>query len=327
MSSQDINFVYCFDQNYNVQANNSINSILDKTTEKINIYIIHRKPESFAIYLERIKKRKNLKKIDIYEFKDHELLQTFPRVFKTHISEATYYRFFIEQYLPKDINFITYLDSDIICVSSPVEILRNQIKLISESEYLISAKTESFIDENYKNIDNNFRLDLKSKKYFNAGVMVINYRKWLENSTSSKLLEELNRIKDDVYYWDQDVLNSYFDGEYIELSEYLNFNLHLTKNDFFDKRSKNEKNEISLIHYAGSYKPWSVRGIYNPKSKYYQDQHMKLNNNNYHIVNTWRPDALFRFVQGILTFRFIFIKKPIKFVVGVLISLLKSSKK
>ena len=327
MSKQDINLVYCFDENYNIQANNSINSILENITEEINVYIIHKNPDSFSGYAENIRESNQLGKLEIYEFKEQEMLETFPRVFKTHISEATYYRFFIEKYLPEDIDFITYLDADIICINSPIEKLKKEMQSISESEYLIAAKTESIIDENYVNIDNNFRLDLKSSKYFNAGVIIINYKKWLENLTSSKLLEELNRIKEDVYYWDQDVLNSYFDGEYIELSEYLNFNLHLTKNDFFDKRSKNEKNEISLIHYAGSYKPWSVRGIFNPKSKYYQDQHMKLNNNNYHIINPWRPDAVLRFVQGIVTFRFIFIKKPIKFVVGVFISLLKSNKK
>ncbi len=101
----------------------------------------------------------------------------------------------------------------------------------------------------------------------------------------------------------------------------------MTKDDFFDRTPKSEKNEISLIHYVGSYKPWSIRGIFNPKSRYYQNQHMKLNNNKYHIVNTWRPDAILRFFLGIVTFRFIFIKKPIRFVIDVFVSLLKSNKK
>ncbi len=325
MSKQDINLVYCFDENYNIQANNSINSILEHIAEKINIFIIHKNPDTFSAYLEKLKENKYIGKIEIYHFKDKYMLDTFPRVFKTHMSEATYYRFFIEKYLPKDIDFLTYLDADIICISSPIKKIREQINLISQSDYLISSKTESIIDDNFN--DENFRLELKSKKYFNAGVMVINYKKWLDDSISSKLLKELDRIKQDVYYWDQDVLNSYFDGEYIELSKYLNYNLFMTKNDFYDNTSKNEKKQICLIHYVGSYKPWSIRGIYNPKSRYYQDQHMKLNKNNYHIINTWRVDALLRFIQGIITFRFIFIKKPIKFLIGVFVSLLKSNKK
>ena len=325
MSKQDINFVYCFDENYNIQANNSITSILENISEKINIYIIHKDPDTFSSYLERIKENINIREIEIFHFKDKYMLETFPRVFKTHMSEATYYRFFIEKYLPKDIDFLTYLDADIICISSPIDKLREQIKLIGESDYLISSKTETFIDDNFD--DENFRLDLNSKKYFNAGVMVINYKKWLANSISSKLLDELNRIKENVYYWDQDVLNSYFDGKYIELSKFLNYNLFMTKDDFFDRTPKSEKNEISLIHYVGSYKPWSIRGIFNPKSRYYQNQHMNLNNNKYHIVNTWRPDAILRFFQGIVTFRFIFIKKPIRFAIDVFVSLLKSNKK
>ena len=53
------------------------------------------------------------------------------------------------------------MDKDIICISSPIDKLREQIKLIGESDYLISSKTETFIDDNFD--DENFRLDLKSK--------------------------------------------------------------------------------------------------------------------------------------------------------------------
>ena len=56
-------------------------------------------------------------------------------------------------------------------------------------------------------------------------------------------------------------------------------------------------------------KPWSVRGIYNPKSVYYQQQHMKQNNK-YHVINTWRVDALKRFIIGLITFRIIFVSIP-----------------
>ena len=188
----------------------------------------------------------------------------------------------------------------------------------------ISSKTETIFNEELTEINN--RLNLKSKKYFNAGVMIINFTTWVDNQTSKNLLEELIRIKDIIYYWDQDVLNSYFDGEYLELSTYLNFNLHLTKQDYFDKTPKEDKNKMIFIHYAGSHKPWSIRGIYNPKSIYYQQQHMKLHNK-YHVVNTWRVDALKRLIVGLITFRIIFVRNPIRFFIDAFVSLLKSNKK
>ena len=42
-----LNFVYCFDSNYNLQGLTSINSIAEKIDEKISIHIIHDNPNSF----------------------------------------------------------------------------------------------------------------------------------------------------------------------------------------------------------------------------------------------------------------------------------------
>ena len=30
----------------------------------------------------------------------------------------------------------------------------------------------------------------------------------------------------DINFWDQDVLNKYFDGQYLEMTHFLNFNLN-----------------------------------------------------------------------------------------------------
>jgi hypothetical protein len=51
---------------------------------------------------------------------------------------------------------------------------------------------------------------------------------------------------------------------------------------------------------------------------------MKLNNNNYHIVNTWRLAALYRFITGILTLRIIFIKRPFRFIYNVIKSFINN---
>ena len=56
----ELNFVYCFDDNFNLQALTSIKSLLDKITKKANIFIIHKNIESFN------KLKKILKNIVIY---------------------------------------------------------------------------------------------------------------------------------------------------------------------------------------------------------------------------------------------------------------------
>ena len=54
-----LNILYCLDENYNVQASNSIYSILENTKDKINVYIIHKNPESFQKFSKLILSKKN----------------------------------------------------------------------------------------------------------------------------------------------------------------------------------------------------------------------------------------------------------------------------
>ena len=42
-----INFVLCFDKNYNDVAHLFLHTLLNKVNEKINVYIIHNNPDSF----------------------------------------------------------------------------------------------------------------------------------------------------------------------------------------------------------------------------------------------------------------------------------------
>ena len=45
-----LNLLYCIDENYNKQAYISIASILENTSQEINVYIIHKSPTSFQEY-------------------------------------------------------------------------------------------------------------------------------------------------------------------------------------------------------------------------------------------------------------------------------------
>ena len=65
-------------------------------------------------------------------------------------------------------------------------------------------------------------LNLKDS-YFNAGVMFINLELWRKSNTTNFLIEKLEEIKHKITFWDQDVLNAHFDGEYFQLDEGMNF--------------------------------------------------------------------------------------------------------
>ena len=95
------------------------------------------------------------------------------------MSEATYYRFYIDDYLPTDLEEVLYIDADIICMQNISEFYFKQFKELKNSEYTISVSTE-FTDnfDEYGYHDEFNRLELKNGNYFNAGVMFIDLKKW-----------------------------------------------------------------------------------------------------------------------------------------------------
>ena len=55
-----LNLLYCIDENYNKQAYISIASILENTSQEINVYIIHKSPTSFKEYRKKLIHSENL---------------------------------------------------------------------------------------------------------------------------------------------------------------------------------------------------------------------------------------------------------------------------
>tara|TARA_Y100000996_G_C22532121_1_gene646930 strand:+ start:776 stop:1747 length:972 start_codon:yes stop_codon:yes gene_type:complete len=295
------NYLYCFDENYNQQALCSINSLLKNYKKEIRIFIVHKNPESFEKYKRLIEKNPNLHSLDIYKFDKQNI--DFPNIEEAHVSEATYYRFFINEYLPKDIDEVFYLDADIICKNDPSANYDKFLSQLNNSKYVIAVKTEwkdNFTVDGYH--DEFYRLDLTSKKYFNAGVMLINLNRWREFKIQEHLVAEQKKLKGKISLWDQDVLNSYFDGQYIELGENLNYNLDIfvsskIKNTFIKEVDKKILNKIIFIHYSGKSKPWSVKGAIHPSSKFYHINYYELFKKRYHIANNWKMLALTDFLM------------------------------
>ena len=96
------NFVYAADQNYNTQLFYSIFSLLENISTEVNIFIIHKDPKSFEPQINRLNSNfKNLN-LSIYKFEIENF--EFPNVEGKHVSEATYYRLFIDNLIPRDID-------------------------------------------------------------------------------------------------------------------------------------------------------------------------------------------------------------------------------
>jgi len=119
-----MNLLYCLDENYNKQAFISIMSLIKNNSPGLCIHIIHQDPDTFEKYRKTLSEFNN-SKIFLYRFENKENVE-FPLGVSDHISEATYYRIFIEQHLPNDIDEILYIDPDVVCINN-IEKITNEI--------------------------------------------------------------------------------------------------------------------------------------------------------------------------------------------------------
>ena len=275
------NFLYCFDSNYNVQATVSISTLLEKYDSEVNLYILHDNPRLFEKYKTKLKKYKNLNKIEIYKFEDTNY--DFPNLNNSHVSYATYFRMFISNYLPQDMDFLIYLDADILCLSNPRFVLEEEINKLKNSDNVLTGLNEE-VSTLHKQ-----RLGLKNNRYFNAGLIIINYQKWSKPETIENFLNIMNSKFAYIEFWDQDILNIYFDGKFSNLPINLNYISP-------DGKALYEQ-QINFLHFAGSNKPWYFENTFKEISKYYNREYMKVFRNKYHVTFKFKKHEIPIFID------------------------------
>lgn len=259
-------FVYCIDKKYNKQAFLSISSLIENSHGiKLKINLIHKSPRSFNKYKKIIKNVFPDLDLNIVKFKFN--IKYYPKLKNSHVSEATYYRIFIGDHVESNSNFIIYLDADAYVVNNPFKEIEESINYMDENNMLLGAKTTDYFQKQ-QSVDIFKRLNINDK-YFNAGVLVINLKKWKDEKISKKLQEQVKKIENEIVYWDQDVLNSFINGNYYEISEGLNHIVNLNTKENF------QNGEIKIIHYVGSLKPWDKKGIKADPNNYYQSLNNK----------------------------------------------------
>jgi len=302
-----INYLFCLDENYNTQFLTTLFSLNQNSTKKFNVYVIHQNPTDLKNeYSLNSKKFDLVNNIEFSQIKNIDM--NFPNLKNNHISKATYFRFFIEDYLSNDIKNLIYLDCDIICIQNPEQILNSYINKLNNSDLVIASSVEYL--KNNETIELFDRLKLKSDSYFNAGVMVINYDKWRHENLKNKLLDLMNKIANDINFWDQDVLNKYFDGQYLEMTHFLNFNLNNEQSYIENKVNRN----VVFVHYSGSSKPWTVEGVNIFSHNYFQYYYHKYSENFYFLTTKYRLGSLKNFFKIIFSFKIFNISYPFKFI-------------
>jgi len=168
-------------------------------------------------------------------------------------SEATYYRYFLLDTLPVD--KLLFLDCDMIIEGDVIELYNT-----NQEGNIISAVYEVLVSD--KHLEK-----IKLTKSFNAGMMLVDCKKWQENKISKKAFEYQVEFEPILEYPDQDSLNVILKDSWQMVPYRWNViaRLGLVKlgighadyKVYSKKELFKEYNNPKIIHYANRlFKPW-----------------------------------------------------------------------
>lgn len=179
-------------------------------------------------------------------------------------------RLVLDKFLPENMNKVLYLDGD--------TIIRGNLKSLWDTDinyYVLAASIEPTMDKERKK-----NLGLENKPYYNAGVLLINLKKWRDEGAGKRVLDYYRDNKGKLFANDQDAINGSLSDEILTLSPTYNFyNIFYTYSYKFMKKLMSPVeyideeifldavNNPKIIHYLGEERPWRIGN----KHKYRDD--------------------------------------------------------
>ena len=163
-------------------------------------------------------------------------------------------------------------------MENPLE-FKIELTKLRKSQNIISAVEETTKEMSPEIFE---RLNLNGKKYFNAGVMVFDLDKLLDENIFNNLISTVLKLNSRIRQWDQDVLNKYFDLKFCELASSLNvkINAHL--------ESKVSTLSPIILHYLGSKKPWQIEYLVEYPNNHFQLNYQQFKPNKYFLTSNWK---------------------------------------
>lgn len=154
---------------------------------------------------------------------------------KRHLKKATYSRLLAPSLIDRP--RLLYLDSDLIINSDLTPLFQTDL-----GEKTIAAAPDAIADYVVKYF---FR---PLKCYFNAGVLLIDTKRWQENQISERALVFIEANPEKIRYADQDVLNHLLEDDWQVLDKSWNYQL--------DRDERPGRENAKIFHFVGPRKPW-----------------------------------------------------------------------
>lgn len=166
---------------------------------------------------------------------------------RDYYSKETYCRIFIPRFFPQ-YDKIIYLDCDIVVTGDISELYNTEL-----GDNMVGAASEEVM-VNYDVFGNYVEkaLGISRNKYFNAGILLINAKKYREESIEEKFISLMNAFTFRVTQ-DEDYLNVLCKNKVKWID--LGWNKTAYKTEGFDDKN------LKIIHYKINWKPWHYDNI------------------------------------------------------------------
>ena len=239
---QTLDIALGFDNNYAMPAGVTMLSVIENTPNyNLNFHLFIDKVSEENIQKFKELRRKNIS-ITLYYLNNNFKIN--PKTLVLHITTiSTCIRFIMPEILESKTDRLIYLDSDVICLQSLAKLSQYNIE-----NYIAGVITDT--KDMQQTISKMYQID--STKYFNAGVLLINTKKWCEENISKKALELIN--DGNVYkFADQDVLNILLENRTLLLPVKFNTKIKISIDAH---QEKDIRPYTVILHYISQNKPW-----------------------------------------------------------------------
>jgi lipopolysaccharide biosynthesis glycosyltransferase len=195
---------------------------------------------------------------------------------ENHLNLVTYLRLFMPVLLPHELERVLFLDADMLIQRDLAELWRTELgeaPIAAVHDYFTpyldtreAIGRPSICDRHPDKchpVPNYRELGLKpTAPYFNAGVMVVNLRKWREVDVLHRATQLVRDNWEHVRYCDQYALNVLFSEQWKQLDPRWNQNSNLwvwrgpDESAFGPEKYWQLRNEPWIVHFTWLTKPW-----------------------------------------------------------------------
>jgi lipopolysaccharide biosynthesis glycosyltransferase len=222
-----------------------------------------------------------------------------------HVSRATYLRLLMETVLPERVERLLYLDADVL--------VRRDLRALYEASFqgnVVLAATDvgapvmdaaaalpsyaackPFLISDLP-VPNYRDLGLApDRKYFNAGVMLIDMQAWRTQQVGHRCLKVLREQQDNAQWWDQYAMNVVLDGCWGELDSRWNQGARIyaypswEQSPFDEETFRRLRDDPWIVHFSAHIKPWH----YHSDHPHTAEFRTKLRNTAW---SGWKPSPL-----------------------------------